>query len=424
MTVILGILILFSGLGAQQLIDGIAAIVGNDVVLMSDVGMLVEQYAFQNRIDLTKNPALYKKLQKEFLKRLIDQKILLIQADQDTIKADPEQVDRSLKQQIDYLIRQAGSQEELEKYYGAPLYKIKSDLRKEIENQMRISMLREKRFSDVTVSRQEVERFYETYKDSLPVKKPSVDISHILMQVTPSEESIRQGYEKALKIKKMLEEGADFAELARKYSEDPGSATNGGDLGFVSRGTFVKEFEEVAFGLKKGEISDIVQTQFGFHIIQMLDRQGERIHVRHILIRVQPTKEDEQRVINKLKDIRRKILDGDSTFEQMALRYSDDPNVKKDKGHLGTFEEGTFQIKEFENVIKNLKEGEISEPFRTEFGYHIVRLNKRETGRKLDLKRDWEQIEQWALQRKRQEEFEKWLAKLRKEIPIIIKMKI
>ncbi len=137
---------------------------------------------------------------------------------------------------------------------------------------------------------------------------------------------------------------------------------------------------------------------------------------------MQPTPEDEQRVINKLKEIRQKILNGEATFEEMALKYSDDPNVQKDHGHLGTFQEGGFQIKEFEEAVKNLKEGEISEPFRTDFGYHIIRLNKRIQARELSLDKDWEQIEQWALQYKQTQEFQKWLQQLREEIPVIIKI--
>ena len=221
---------------------------------------------------------------------------------------------------------------------------------------------------------------------------------------------------------KKLEAGEDFAELARKYSEDPGSAKNGGDLGFVSRGTLVKEFEETAFSLKEGEISNIIRTQFGFHIIQLIERQGERIHVRHILIQLQPTQQDEQLVINKLDTIRQKIIDGDSTFEQMALKYSVDPNVQNDQGHLGEFEVGAFQMKEFETAITGLNVGEISKPFKTEFGYHIVRLDKRQEARPISLKNDWEQVEQWALQKKRENDFKEWLAQLRQEIPVVVKL--
>jgi len=267
-----------------------------------------------------------------------------------------------------------------------------------------------------------VEVFYQTYQDSLPNMKASVDISHILMQVTPSEASFKEAHEKALAIQAKLKEGQNFADLAKQYSEDPGSAANGGILGFVSRGTLVKEFEEVAFALEEGQISDIVQTQFGFHIIQLIERQGERINVRHILIQLKPTTDDEKRVIDRLNSIRQTILNGDSTFEEMAQKYSADPNIQKDLGHLGVFEEGGFQIKEFETAIKDLNPGEISQPFRTEFGYHIVLLNKRNEARKFSLKDDWEQIEQWALQDKREKEFASWLTDLRSEIPVVIRI--
>jgi peptidyl-prolyl cis-trans isomerase SurA len=184
----------------------------------------------------------------------------------------------------------------------------------------------------------------------------------------------------------------------------------------------VKEFEETAFSLDEGEISDIVQTQFGFHIIQLLERQGERINVRHILIQVQPTQQDELAVIEKLKKIRNNILATDTTFEEMAVQYSDDPNVQQDRGRLGVFEEGGFQIKEFETAIQNLQAGDISLPFKTDFGYHIVKLNSRKGAREYSLTDDWEQIEQWALQNKREKEFENWLADLRQDIPIVVKV--
>ncbi len=409
---------------AQQVFDGIAAIVGNDVVLISDINALVTQYAFQNKVDMSRQPELYNKLGEKFLNTLIDQKLLLIKADEDTIQADENRVDQTLNQQIDYMINQAGSVEKLEEYYSASLYKVKQDLRKEIVNQMKIGMLREKRFSSINVSRKEVENFYKTHKDSLPNRKTSVNISHILMRVTPSKKSAKEAYQKISEIKEKLDAGEKFAELARNYSEDPGTAKNGGDLGFVTRGTLVKEFEETAFNLEEGEISDIVQTQFGFHIIQLLERQGERIHVRHILVRLQPSEKDEQRVIEELNQIRQKIINGDSTFEQIALAYSDDPNVQQDSGNLGEFEEGGFQIEEFANTVKKLEEGEISKPFRTKFGYHILKLNKRDQARKLSLEDDWQQIEQWALQNKREKEFKEWIAELRQEIPIEIKIDI
>jgi peptidyl-prolyl cis-trans isomerase SurA len=297
-------------------------------------------------------------------------------------------------------------------------------MRKEIRNQIRIGTLRERRFMNLKISRREVENFYNSYQDSLPNVKASVEISHILMQITPSESSVQEALEKIQKVQERLKNGEDFGSLASQFSEDPGSSVNGGILGFVSRGTLVKEFEEVAFSLQQDEISDIVQTQFGFHIIQLLERQGERINVRHILIQLQPTTADEQRVIERLREIRNIAMGSDSTFEDMAIKYSDDPNVGTDKGHLGVFEEGGFQIAEFEKAIEGLNPGDISEPFKTDFGYHIVRLDNRNDARQFSLDEDWEQIEQWALQNKREREFTEWLAELRQEIPVVVKVEL
>ncbi len=423
---VFNLIILFTAsvLPQQIPVDGIAAIVGDRIVLMSDVNNMVIQYSVQNRIDLNKNPQMYNQLSKQFLQNLIDEKLLLIQAEEDTIEADENQVEQAVKQQLDYLIQQVGSEEKLVEYYHAPIPIIKKEMRKQIANQMKIQQLRQKHFGQITVSRKEVEAFYQQFKDSLPSVEASVDISHILMQVKPSEASAQQALEKIRKIKKLLDNGADFAQLAMQYSEDPGSKDRGGDLGFVERGTLVKEFEEVAFQLKPGEISDIVRTQFGYHIIQLLERRGERIHVRHILIQLQPTPEDEKRTYEQLVNIRKEILEGKATFEEMALKYSDDPNVEKDKGHLGVFRVNSLQIPQFKAVVDTLKEGEISMPVRTQFGYHIIRLNKRIEPHTLSLKTDWDQIEQMALEYKRNKLFTEWLEKLRQEIPIEIKMQL
>lgn len=422
---VLAALIIFIGLlPAQQRVDGIAAIVGNEIIMLSEINSTVAQYAIKNKLNLSTNPQLYNELSRKALQNGIDEKLLSIKADEDTIKADEERVDQALNQQIDYMVQQVGSIEKLEEYYGSPIAKIKKDLRKQIEDSYRIDLLKQRRFGAMKISRREVEDFYQSYSDSLPVLPPTVDISHILIQLNPSEESLQEAYTKIENIKKMLQDGADFGELAKKYSEDPGTASRGGDLGFVSRGDFVKEFEEVAFGLNEGEYSDIVQTQFGFHIIQLLEKKGEKIHARHILMQLRPTQKDEELVIQKLNAIRDSLMSGKATFEDMALKYSDDPNVKEDKGHLGKYRTDSFQIKAFETVSDTLSPGEISHPFKTEFGYHIVQLHSREEERKVSLKKDWQQIEQLALEFKREREFKDWLASLREEIPVEVKINL
>jgi peptidyl-prolyl cis-trans isomerase SurA len=409
-----------SSIFGQQLAEGIAAIIGKEIVLRSEVDQMVQSYALQNKINLANNPSALKELQSNVFERLIEQKILLVKADEDTITVNDKDVDQRVEQHIKYMIEQVGSEEKLEEAFKNPIKKIRRDLRKETADRLKVDMLRRTKFANVKVGRREVEVFYNTYKDSLGDIKETVDISHILKQIKPSEESKEEAKEKLMKILEMIKNGESFEELAKKYSQDPGSASRGGDLGFTNRGDFVKEFEEVAFALNENEVSGIVETQFGFHIIQMIEKRGEKIRTRHILIQVQPTAEDGQKTYEELENIRQQIIDG-ASFEEMAIAESDDENVYKDKGRLGVFETKDLKIPEFKTEVSKLKVGEISHPFQTKFGYHIVLLNNRNEQRKLTLEKDWERISELALNIKIEKEYQKWIAGLKKEIPIEIR---
>lgn len=413
--IVLLLIVGLSNIFAQQLVESIAAIVDKEIILRSEVEQFTQNYILQNRLNIRPGSEEYNQLRKKMLEGLIEQKLLLAKAEADTIKVDDQMLDQRVEERIKYMVEQVGSQDKLEEVFGSSISQIRKDTRKLIKEQMLVEQVRALQFRDVKVSRREVEEFYKMYKDSLPTRPATVDISHILKVIKPSEEAQLKAYRKAEMILQKLKNGEDFAKLAKLYSEDPASAKRGGDLGFTQRGDLVPEYEAVAFNLKDGEISDIVQTQFGFHIIQLIERRGERIHTRHILIQVKPTEEDEKRIVEELKEIRQKILDG-ADFSEMAVKYSDDQNVTKDKGHLGVFELDKLQIPQFRQVLANMKPGEISEPFKTDYGYHIVKLNAREEAHKLTLENDWEQIEQIALNFKMQKEYQKWLAQLKKEI--------
>jgi len=407
-------------LSAQQLVDGIAAVVGKEIVLRSDIQQYVQNYVVQNKIDIKNNPQLLKRLKSETLEKIIEQKLLLAKAEEDTLKVDDGLLDQKVEERVQYLIGQVGSEDKLEQTFGSPIKKIKRDTRKIIKEQMLVEQARSAKLRNLKVSRREVESFYATYKDSLPSLKETVDISHILKLIKPSEKAQQEAFDKATSILERIKKGEDFAKLAQKYSDDPASARRGGDLGLISRGDFVPEFEAAAYKLKDGEISDIVQTQFGFHIIQMIERRGEKIHTRHILIRLVPSDADDQRVVDELNDIRGKIING-AGFSEMALKYSDDENVTKDRGHLGIFEMDKMVIPEFKTIVNSMKPGEVSQPFKTEFGYHIVKLNDRQTARALSLKSDWDRIEQIALNHKMQTEYMAWIKHLKQTVPIEIK---
>jgi peptidyl-prolyl cis-trans isomerase SurA len=419
---LISISVIFTGFAnGQQLVDGVAAIVGQEIILNSEVEQYVQNFVLQNKINVTSNPEAYKKIKKQVLESLVEQKILLTKADEDTITVTEREVDRYLDEQIKTLVARAGSESALESAFQSPMKKIRRDLRSETENRLKIETLRRKKFAEVKVSRREVEEFYNMYQDSLPALKETVDISHILKQIKAGESSREAALNKIIEIKEKVDSGEDFSELAKAYSEDPATAPRGGDLGFIKRGDLVTEFEEVAFNLEPGEISDIVETQFGFHLIKMIERRGEKIHTSHILIQLKPTEDDELRVKIELDSLRQRALNGEN-FETLAIEYSDDENVQNDRGHLGTWEVDKLAIPQFKTVVADMEKGDISAPFKTEYGYHIVRLNFHEEPRTLSLDKDWDKLQSMALNYKIDKEYKSWITALKDDIPIEYKI--
>lgn len=406
----------------QQILDQVLAIVDDDIVLESEVVQAAYLLAMQMRIDPIKSPKEFEKLKKEALDNLINQKILLVQAEKDTIKADEEQVERYLQQQMQSIVQQLGGEDKVEEYFGAPISKIRRNYRDEIEKNLRIREVQNKKFQNLKIGRKEVERFFITHKDSIGNIKETVDISHILITAKPGEKAKKEAYEKIAELRKRIIDGEDFATIAKTYSEDPGSASKGGDLGLMSRGDFVREFEEAAFNLKINEISDIVKTQFGYHIIQLLDRRGDKIHTRHILITIKPQLEDEKAAADSIKKVY-SLLQKGVKFEELVEKYSEDLSSKEANGYLGHFEIDQLRerAKEFVYAIKGVSPGQYSEPVKTSYGFHILRVEAREEARALDLIKDYDKISRMALDYKMQQEFKKWIDELKQHIYVEIK---
>ena len=218
--------------------------------------------------------------------------------------------------------------------------------------------------------------------------------------------------------------GGDFAAFAKRYSTDPGSAASGGDLGWEKRGVFVREFEETVFGLKENEISTIVKTQFGFHIIQLLGRRGESVHARHILMKIDKGPASDSAAMDTLQVLRKRALKGES-FSDLAIKYSEDEDTKTIGGDLGTLAAEQLQP-DFAAQIKDMKAGEISEPLRTvvgsSYGYHIIWMRKRTAPHIINLKDDFKRIEQLALYMKRNKQNAQWIDELKKTIYVDIRL--
>jgi len=351
---------------------------------------------------------------------MIEEKLVYAQALVDSITATEEEVNRQVDAQIDYFIQQYGSKERVEQIYGMSIERIKRVSRENIKKDLLVRKLQEKKFGLVEASRKEVEEFYENYKDSLGVIPERVKLYHIFKNPKASD-LLKEKYRNlAESILDSIKNGADFAELAKKYSDDPGSASQGGDLGFVRRGVFYPEFEAVAFALNDGEISNVVESPVGFHIIQLIEKRGETIHTRHILIKIKPDDNTDLNIIEFLTSIRDSIINGKGTFSDFAKKYSDDKETAQFGGLLGDLYINQLD-KNLIDVVSQLKEGEISFPKRInysndEYGYHIVYLEKRIPQHQPDINLDYDELKNLADEYKRQKLYNEWIQELKSKI--------
>jgi peptidyl-prolyl cis-trans isomerase SurA len=405
---------------SQEVLDKIIAVVDNEIITLSELNFQTTLLAFQRQIPVT--PA----LQKKVLDILIQEKLLIAQAIVDSINVSDDEVNKQLEYQIQYFIRQYGSKEAVEKAYGMSLERIKRELKEEVRKNLLAQKAQEKNFASIEISRREVEEFYEVYKDSVGFLPPKYTLSRILVNPKKSERIKNKYREFAEKILDSLKNGADFEEMAKKYSEDPGTAKEGGNLGWAKKGIFYPEFEAAAFRLNIGEYSGIVETPVGYHIIQLLDKKGESINARHILVRIKVDEETELQAIEFLSDIRDSIIEGANDFEYYAKKYSDDKESAKFGGFIGNLEENQIEEKILENISK-LKQGDISYPIRIDlpngdYAYQIIKIINKLPQRKPTLENDYEEIKNLALIHKKQKAFEKWLTELKSKIYLKINL--
>lgn len=399
---------------AQTTLDKIVAVVDREVITLSDLNFTVQQVALQNRLD-PNSPS----LRNQVLDGMINDKLVLAQAIEDSIVVTEEEITERLEQQINRLIYQAGGQDQLEKIYGMSVNRMKREyqFRELIRKQMLVQKIQQQRQMQLSVSRREVEEFFATYKDSIPKVPTEYELSHIYIEPKPDSSVLQAIYNKALKIIDSINAGGDFADFAKRYSSD-GSAANGGDLGFARRGSFVKEYEEVAFTLQENEISKPVRTQFGYHIIQLVERRGDAVRTRHILFPIEVSQANDDSAIAQLKRIRSEVLAG-GNFGALARKYSEDNETKDVGGDLGRVAIDQLDPA-YEEFVKSAKAGDISEPRKlvvgNKHGYHIIYVRSVTPEHTINLNDDYKRLEQLTLQFKLANNYQRWVEELRKTI--------
>ncbi len=398
----------------DSIIDGIVAIVGGNVVLISDIENQYLQLRSQGSIQGTAP-----KMKCSILENMLFQKLLLHQAQVDSIQVTDLQVEGEMDRRMRYFISQAGSPERLEEHFGKTLLEIKNELRDVIKEQMLVEQTQQKITKDVTITPAEVKAFFRKLpKDSIPLINSELEVGMIvkLPAIGDAEKTIVK--DKLKSFKDRIAKGDEFSTLAVLYSEDPGSAKQGGELGMFKRGEMRPEFEAAAFKLKQGEVSDIVETEDGFHLIQMIERRGEYINVRHILLQPKVTVANLNKAKIFLDSVATLISKKSMPFEQAVIRFSDDPS--KNSGGMminqasGTtkFESGQLDAKVF-FVVDKLKKGEVSAPVlvneRGKQDYRIYFLKERTNPHKANLQEDYAKIQQWALERKKMDIVDSWI---------------
>ena len=418
--ILLPCLFFLCGQNQDMPIDGIAAIVGENIILKSDVSQVVGMTALQRGLDVSKDRAVLEKLQGDVLGSLIDQKVILEMAKLDSIEVAEKDVERALEQQIETFIMRAGTEKMAETMLGQSL----NDFRREYWYDMRDRLITEQYqqqlIMSVNINRENVVNFFTSYKDSLPIFPVTMKIRHLLIRIKPSEKS-RSDAEKIINtVRERILSGESFSALAEIYSADPGSKNNGGSLGYIRRNQMVKEFETIAFTQKINMLSEPVETSFGFHILETTEKSGEKIKVRHILISPAITEEDETNTYNyamMLRDSSKSL----ASFKKLVTKYSDDEPTKKIGGDLGWITPTNSPIPAIAEVLGLLEKDECSRPVKSDLGYHLLWVEAVKPGGRPSLETHWVEIEKIALNHKRMEYFQEWVEAARTNIFIDIK---
>ena len=398
--------------GQSKTVDGVAAVVGSDIILKSDIE---EQYDVFNRQNFGDKITYC-----EVFEELLFQRLLIHHAEIDSVTVGEDEVESNMDRRIQQLIGQMGDQKKLEEFYGKSVPEIKEEMRILIRDQLTAQRMQMTVVEGIEVTPSEVREFYNTLpQDSIPLISEEVELSQIVKYPEVSKEAKEEVIEKLKGLKERIENGTSFSSMAILYSEDPGSNKKGGEYKGIQRGVFVKEFEAIAFNLKKGEISDPFKTEFGYHIVQLLEKRGEELDLRHILIKPKLTQENLQEAKNYLDSVAASIDRGEITFEEAARRFSEDEQTKFNEGQMSNFQSGDnkFEVSQLDRglftLIGSLEVGEISEPsfYQTQDqreAFRIVRLDNKYEPHKANLELDFTRIKGFALQNKQNRIVEEW----------------
>jgi peptidyl-prolyl cis-trans isomerase SurA len=424
-----GLLFLFLTTQAQKKsVDKVIAVLGSDVILLSELN---QQYVMY----LNSGNPVDEKVKCYILQQMLVQHLLKQQAEIDSVMVDDKQVDDELDRRMRMQIQRAGGQDKLEEFLNRSVLQYKDELRPDVKDQLQANKMQGTITEKVSITPSEVQKYYDSYKkDSLPDIPAEYEVGEILLQPELTKQEKQRFFDKLDAIRLRVKSGEDFGFLAKTYSEDPGSAAEGGDLGFFDRTQMAKEFTATAFKLKPGELSNVFETEFGFHILQVVERRGEQVHARHILIRPQSTPQSLTRTQLHADSIYNNIKANKISFSAAASLYSADKESKYNGGMIlfadnvtarTTFIPADKLDPKIFLVVDTMKVGEVSKPVAFtgqdgKDGYKIVFLKSKIAPHKGNLDQDYTKFKEKAQQQKSDRVMSEWFEKRRKSTYIRI----
>ena len=396
-----------------QTIDRVEAIIGDEILLLSEIETQYLQYLSQGNVESLS-------IKCEIIEDLLFQKLLVNQANVDSVEISDEEVRSEINKRINYFESQLGSISKVENYFGKIIVEIKNELTEIVKDQFLAQRVQSSISNDISITPSEVRSFFRKLPaEEIPEIPTKLELIQIIINPIISQAQKDKLRERLNIFRDRVYNGEDFQMLATLYSDDPVSASKGGELGFVNRGDLVPEFERAAFRLRQGEISEVIESKFGFHIIQLIERRGDQINVRHILLRpkVSATSLNDAKV--KIEKIADEIKSGSITFEEAILKYSDDDSKnsggvlidQKTMSNMHIIEDMDPSLK---FLVKDLDESEFSAPniFSNSDetnAYRLIKVKSKLNAHKASLSDDFSMIKEFALNMKRQDELFDWI---------------
>lgn len=406
--------------------DQIIAVVGDQMVLFSDLIMAQEYYKYENRIPST--DVLSDEETSDLLSQILLVKLMATQARIDSLDISGLDIESQIDERQAMMVEQYGSLEAVEKLRGKPMFLVRDDLRKQIEENTLAEEMRNMVIADVSVTPAEVQRLVKKLdEDKIPLIPIQYSYSQILIKAPSTSVEKMATKEKLLEYRQRVLNGDNFGAIARMYSDDQGSAERGGDMGFQSPKALVGEFSDAMVSLQVGQISNVVETEYGQHIIELIDKKGDKYRARHILLREKFTVEQLDKAMTKLDSIATEIRSGKATFSEMAKKYSNDEFSRNNNGRVvnDTKEQymglrsktDKFYVDELKtdyNILKNLEVGQISEPFQSydnsgNLVCKIVKLDRIIPEHKANTDDDYTTMVDLVINQRKQEILEKWI---------------